>query len=160
MAAGAGVLVSVTFWIGAVALWQVVRQAGAPAGPEATGSAGGRSTFVAGARPTDTLMPLAIGLGFTLGAVLAAWSGSAMGAARGYWPQPLQEPVSWMPLTGWVLSQTDLRIAHFVGLHQMQFPPALAALAGWAGWPRKGALGAIAVAALGSTAAVGWLLHP
>ncbi|RYF38560.1 MAG: hypothetical protein EOO25_16895 [Comamonadaceae bacterium] len=128
MAAGAGVLVLVTVWIGLVALWHARQRQWAA-------------------------MPLAIGLGFIAGGVLAAWTGGAMGAVRGYWPQPLVEPVQWMPLTGWVLSQTDLRIAHFVGLHQMQMLPAIAAVGVLARWrPRvlritlcSGCLAAIAV---------------
>lgn len=103
MAAGASVLVLVTVWVGAWALVQARRTQLPP-------------------------MLLAIGLGFVLGGLLAGYSGGAMGP-KGYWPQPLTEPVVWMPVTGWVLSQTDLRIAHFVGLHQMQFLPALALLA-------------------------------
>ena len=109
MASGAGVLVLVTAWIGLLALWQARQQRWAA-------------------------MPLAIGLGFVLGAALAAWTGSAMGAVRGYWPQPLVEPVHWMPVAGWVVSQTDLRIAHFVGLHQMRFLPAIAAFGLLACW--------------------------
>jgi hypothetical protein len=103
MAAGASVLVLVTSWIGILALVQARRTQWPP-------------------------LMLAIGLGFVLGGVLAGVSGGAMGP-RGYWPQPLTEPVQWMPVTGWVLSQTDLRIAHFVGLHQMQWLPAAALIA-------------------------------
>ena len=103
MAAGASVLVLVTSWIGIWALVQARRTRWPP-------------------------LMLAIGLGFVLGGVLAGVSGGAMGP-RGYWPQPLTEPVQWMPVTGWVLSQTDLRIAHFVGLHQMQWLPAVALVA-------------------------------
>lgn len=103
MVVGANVLVLVTVWVGAWALVQARRTQWPP-------------------------LLLAVGLGFVLGGVLAGYSGSAMGP-RGYWPQPLVEPVQWMPLTGWVLSQPDLRIAHFVGLHQMQWLP-LVALAG------------------------------
>ncbi len=100
MAGGATVLVSVTVWVGSWALVQARRLQWPP-------------------------LMLAIGLGFVLGGLLAGYSGGAMGP-RGYWPQPLVEPVQWMPLTGWVLSQTDLRMAHFVALHQMQFLPAVA----------------------------------
>lgn len=128
MAGGAGVLVLVTVWVGLVGLWQARATRWAP-------------------------MPLAIGLGFVLGAALAAWTGGAMGAARGYWPQPLLEPVQWMPLTGWVLSQTDLRIAHFIGLHQMQMLPAVAAFCAAARWPHTAARAAMAVAALAALAA-------
>jgi len=103
MAVGASVLVLVTVWVGAWALVQARRTQWPP-------------------------LLLAVGLGFVLGGLLGGYSGGAMGP-RGYWPQPLVEPVQWMPLTGWVLSQTDLRIAHFVGLHQMQWLP-LVALAG------------------------------
>lgn len=111
MAVGAGVLVLITAWVGLWALVQARRQRWQP-------------------------VMLAIGLGLVLGAVLAGYSGGAMGP-RGYWPQPLQEPVAWMPLTGWVLSQTDLRIAHFVGLHQMQWLPAVALGAGALGLPAR-----------------------
>jgi hypothetical protein len=100
MAVGASVLVLVTTWVGIWALVQARRAQWPP-------------------------LLLSIGLGFVLGGVLAGVSGGAMGP-RGYWPQPLAEPVQWMPVTGWVLSQTDLRIAHFVGLHQMQLLPAVA----------------------------------
>lgn len=103
MAAGATVLALVTAWVGVWALVQARRTQWSP-------------------------LMLSIGLGFVLGGVLAGVSGGAMGP-RGYWPQPLTDPVQWMPLTGWVLSQTDLRIAHFVALHQMQFLPAVAWLA-------------------------------
>lgn len=120
MASGAGVLVLVTVWIGLIALWQSRQQ-------------------------RWSTLPLSIGLGFVLGGGLAAWTGGDMGAARGYWPQPLVEPVQWMPVTGWVLSQTDLRIAHFVGLHQMQFLPALAAIGIRAGWRQRVGQGALAV---------------
>lgn len=112
MAVGAGLLVLVTLWVGLAALWQARRLHWAP-------------------------LPLAIGLGFVLGSLLAAWTGGAMGAIRGYWPQPLVEPVQWMPVTGWVLSQTDLRIGHFIGLHQMQLLPALVLAGAWAGWGRR-----------------------
>jgi hypothetical protein len=103
MAAGASALVLVTAWVGIWALVQARRTQWPP-------------------------LMLAIGLGFVLGGVLAGVSGGAMGP-RGYWPQPLMEPVQWMPVTGWVLSQSDLRIAHFVGLHQMQWLPAAALVA-------------------------------
>lgn len=129
MATGAGVLVLVTAWIGLVALWQARQRQWAA-------------------------MPLAIGLGFVAGAVLAAWTGGAMGAARGYWPQPLVEPVQWMPVTGWVLSQTDLRIAHFVGLHQMQMLPAIAAAGVLAGWQPRVLRAALVAACLAAIAAV------
>jgi hypothetical protein len=132
MATGAGLLVTVTLWVGVVALWQAWRQRWA-------------------------LMPLAIAAGFILGALLAAWTGSAMGAARGYWPQPLVEPVQWMPVTGWVLSQTDLRIAHFIGLHQMQLLPAAAALAAWLHWRPTAARLAVAAMLLVSLVVL-WLL--
>ena len=100
MAAGASVLVMTTAWVGACALWQARRNQWQP-------------------------RTLAIGLGFVLGGLLAAYTGGAMGPS-GYWPEPLVQPVKWMPVTGWALSQTDLRIAHFVGLHQMQWLPAVA----------------------------------
>jgi hypothetical protein len=100
MAAGASVLVMTTAWVGACALWQARRNHWPP-------------------------LTLAIGLGLLLGGVLAAYTGGAMGPS-GYWPEPLVQPVKWMPMTGWALSQTDLRIAHFVGLHQMQWLPAVA----------------------------------
>ncbi len=100
MAAGASVLVLTTAWVGACALKQARRTQWPP-------------------------LILAIGLGFVLGGLLAGYSGGAIGPS-GYWPEPLIEPVQRMPLTGWVLSQTDLRIAHFVGLHQMQCLPAMA----------------------------------
>jgi hypothetical protein len=103
MAAGASALVLVTAWVGIWALVQARRKQWPP-------------------------LLLAIGLGFVLGGVLAGVSGGAMGP-RGYWPQSLMEPVQWMPVTGWVLSQTDLRMAHFVGLHQMQWLPAVALVA-------------------------------
>ena len=128
MATGAGVLVTVTLWIGLVALWQSWRERA-------------RSPMV-----------LAIGLGFVLGAVLAAWTGSAIGALRGYWPQPLVEPLLRLPVTGWVLSQPDLRIAHFIGLHQMQLLPAVKAFAAARRWPRSVAVAALAVTSLGATA--------
>jgi hypothetical protein len=124
MAAGASVLVLVTVWVGAWALVQARRMQWPP-------------------------MMLAIGLGFVLGGLLAGYSGGAMGP-KGYWPQPLTEPVVWMPVTGWVLSQTDLRMAHFVGLHQMQLLPALALLAALMGLRPAGirfVLGAMAVLA-------------
>lgn len=132
MAVGAGVLVLVTVWVGSVALWQARQARWAP-------------------------LPLAIGLGFVLGAVLAGWTGGAMGAARGYWPQPLTEPVLWMPVTGWVLSQVDLRIAHFAGLHQMQLLPAIAALGTLAHWPQRTVRSVLAVACVTSVALVGLL---
>lgn len=163
MAAGAGVLVSVTFWVGAVALWQVVRGGDSVGEREASPSGrggSGQASFARLLQPDFPLAPLAIGLGFTLGAVLAAWSGSAMGAARGYWPQPLQEPVFWMPLTGWVLSQTDLRLAHFIGLHQMQLLPVLAAAAAWAGWRPGATRFALGIASVAAVIAVGWLQRP
>lgn len=129
MASGAGVLVAVTVWIGLVALWQARRQRWAA-------------------------MPLAIGLGFVVGATLAGWTGGAMGAARGYWPRPLVEPVHWMPVTGWVLSQADLRIAHFVGLHQMQLLPAIAAAGAFASWPAPVMRAVLGVACLAMVVAV------
>jgi len=135
MASGAGVLVIIVVWVGLIALWQSRQQRWAA-------------------------MPLSIGLGFVLGGGLAAWTGGDMGAARGYWPQPLVEPVQWMPLTGWVLSQTDLRIAHFVGLHQMQFLPALAAFGILAGWRRAVVQGMLAATAFASVPAVWLLLQP
>lgn len=100
MAAGASVLVLTTAWVGVCALVQAKRNHWPP-------------------------LTLAIGLGFVLGGLLAGYSGGAMGPS-GYWPEPLVQPVQSMPVTGWVLSQTDLRIAHFVGLHQMQWLPVLA----------------------------------
>lgn len=100
MAAGAGVLVLTTAWVGSCALNEARRTQWPP-------------------------LTLAIGLGFVMGGLLAGYSGGAMGPG-GYWPEPLVQPVQWMPVTGWVLSQTDLRIAHFVGLHQMQWLPAVA----------------------------------
>ncbi|RYF42710.1 MAG: hypothetical protein EOO25_05770 [Comamonadaceae bacterium] len=129
MASGAGVLVLVTVWMGLVALWQARQQRWA-------------------------VMPLAIGLGFVGGGVLAAWTGGAMGAVRGYWPEPLVEPVQWMPVTGWVLSQTDLRIAHFVGLHQMQMLPAIAAAGVLARWQPRVLRATICAACLVAIAAV------
>jgi hypothetical protein len=100
MAAGASILVLTTVWVGVCALLQ--------------------------ARRTQwPSLLLGIGLGFVLGGLLAGYSGGAMGPS-GYWPEPLVQPVKMMPITGWVISQTDLRIAHFVGLHQMQWLPAVA----------------------------------
>ena len=135
MASGAGALVLIVVWVGLIALWQSRQQRWAA-------------------------MPLSIGLGFVLGGGLAAWTGGDMGAARGYWPQPLVEPVQWMPLTGWVLSQTDLRIAHFAGLHQMQLLPALAAFGILAGWRRAVVQGMLAATAFASVPAVWLLLQP
>jgi hypothetical protein len=100
MAVGASVLVLTTAWVGVCALQQARRTQWPP-------------------------LLLGIGLGFVLGGLLAGYSGAAMGPS-GYWPEPLVQPVTWMPVTGWVLSQTDLRIAHFVALHQMQWLPTVA----------------------------------
>lgn len=135
MAGGAGMLVTITLWIGLVSLWQSWRERG-------------------------STLALSVGLGFVSGALLAAWSGSAMGAARGYWPQPLMEPVQWMPVTGWVISQTDLRIAHFVGLHQMQVLPAVAVMAAAAGWRHGTVLAWLVATVLASTFSVYLLLQP
>lgn len=129
MAAGASLLVLVTAWVGIWALVQARRTQWPP-------------------------LMLSIGLGFVLGGVLAGVSGGAMGP-RGYWLQALVEPVQWMPLTGWVLSQTDLRIAHFMGLHQMQFLP-LVALAGTAlGAPARAIRSALVLCGL----AAPWLVY-
>ena len=133
MAVGAGLLVLVTLWVGLAALWQARRLHWAP-------------------------LPLAIGLGFVLGSLLAAWTGGAMGAIRGYWPQPLVEPVQWMPVTGWVLSQTDLRIGHFIGLHQMQLLPALVLAGAWAGWGCRALRVVAAVAGVVSVVIVSLLI--
>jgi hypothetical protein len=129
MAVGAGVLVLVTVWVGAWALVQARRTQWPP-------------------------LLLAVGLGFVLGGVLAGYSGGAMGP-RGYWPQPLMEPVQWMPLTGWVLSQTDLRIAHFAGLHQMQWLPLVALAGAAAGLQPK----FVRVLLLALTAAAPFVVH-
>ncbi len=134
MAVGASVLVLVTAWVGIWALVQARRTQWPP-------------------------LLLSIGLGFVLGGVLAGVSGGAMGP-RGYWPQPLTEPVQWMPVTGWVLSQTDLRIAHFVGLHQMQLLPAMALLAATFGLRPASTRFALYALAVSAPFVVLWLMQP
>lgn len=100
MGVGAVALVLITAWMGAWVLVQARQKRWPP-------------------------LLLATGLGLVLGGLLGGYTGGAMGPA-GYLPGPLVEPMQRMPVTGWVLSQTDLRIAHFVGLHQMQWLPAVA----------------------------------
>jgi hypothetical protein len=103
MLVGAVTLVLIPLWIGVVALERAVREGG-----------------------NRRLEALAIG--FISGAVLAGWSGGLMGP-QGFFSEPLMEPIQRMPWTGWVISQADLRVAHFTGLHQMQAIPAMSFIA-------------------------------
>ncbi len=74
---------------------------------------------------------LTFGLGGLAGIYLSAQAGHTVGGLAG--------DVGGLPLTGWSRQRGDLRVAHFLGIHAMQFLP----LAGWwlaSRWPERQAL--------------------
>lgn len=112
MAFGAGVLVSVVFWVGCVHAHRAIKT-----WFEASGETGNpRERF-------NVYMSTAIAIGFILGPILAGMTGGSMGEVKGPWPMPLDKAAQSLPFLGWVTTQTDFRIAHFFGLHLMQIVP-------------------------------------
>ncbi len=72
----------------------------------------------------------AIGVGLIAGVVLGSVTGFYMSQQSSHWVGGVQSDINGSFFFGWSRSGGDLRVAHFIGLHAMQFIP----LAGWLAW--------------------------
>ncbi|MEO8667286.1 MAG: hypothetical protein ABI399_02135 [Bauldia sp.] len=70
---------------------------------------------------------LAIVLGLALSFVLGVGAGVVIARNGGHWVSAPHTDAGAFPVFGWTRSGGDLRVAHFFGLHAMQFLP----IAGW-----------------------------
>jgi hypothetical protein len=72
----------------------------------------------------------AIGIGLIAGVVLGSVTGVYMSQQPSHWVGGMQSDLNGSFFFGWSRTGGDLRVAHFIGLHAMQFIP----LAGWLAW--------------------------
>jgi hypothetical protein len=72
----------------------------------------------------------AIGVGLIAGVVLGSVTGFYMSQQPSHWVGGVQSDLNGSFFFGWSRTGGDLRVAHFIGLHAMQFIP----LAGWLAW--------------------------
>jgi hypothetical protein len=73
----------------------------------------------------------AMGTGLMLGAILGTIAGFHLGGQTSHWVGGVQSDAGGLPFFHWSTTGGDLRVAHFFGLHAMQFVP----IAAWL-WPR------------------------
>ena len=71
-------------------------------------------------------LTLAAGLGLVLGSILGTMTGLHLGGQPGHWVGGEATDANGLPLFGWSRTGGDLRVAHFVGLHTIQFLPLFA----------------------------------
>jgi hypothetical protein len=71
----------------------------------------------------------AAGIGLLLGSVLATVTAGYMSSGTGHWVGGDLTDATGLPFFHWSTTGGDLRVAHFIGLHAMQFVP-FAALSG------------------------------
>jgi hypothetical protein len=91
----------------------------------------------------------AAGVGLVLGAVLGTIAGIYLGGQTSHWVGGAASDAGGLGLLHWSTTGGDLRVAHFTGLHAMQFVP----LAVWL-WPRSSTIWLAALATSLVTAAV------
>lgn len=86
--------------------------------------------WVARARsfPLGRVMQHGVSIGLVLSFVLGTSLGAYLAAQSGHWVGGSASDAGGLPLVGWSRGGGDLRVAHFFGLHAMQFVP----LAAWA----------------------------
>jgi len=75
-------------------------------------------------------LTLAAGIGLVLGSILGTMTGLHLGGQPGHWVGGEATDANGLPLFGWSRTGGDLRVAHFVGLHTIQFLPLFAWLLG------------------------------
>jgi hypothetical protein len=80
-----------------------------------------------------------VGWGLVLGGVLSAVTGGYMSSRTGHWVGGVPSDAGGLAVFQWARDAGDLRVAHFFGLHAMQFLPAfaLAARSVWADQPAR-----------------------
>jgi hypothetical protein len=95
-----------------------------------------------------------VGWGLVLGGVLSALTGGYMSSRTGHWVGGLPSDSGGLAVFKWARDAGDLRVAHFFGLHAMQFLPAfaLAARSVWADQPARRATLVFAALYTGFTA--------
>jgi hypothetical protein len=80
--------------------------------------------------PVSPALRLGLALGLILSFILGASFGGIMASGSGHWVGGTLSDASGLPVFKWSRDGGDLRVAHFFGLHAMQFIPAFAWLAG------------------------------
>jgi hypothetical protein len=100
-------------------------------------------------RTQSGLHARAAGVGLVLGAVLGTVAGVYMGGQTSHWVGGAANDANGLSFFKWSTTGGDLRVAHFTGLHAMQFVP----LAVWL-WPRTATIWLSAIAVSLVTSAI------
>lgn len=80
--------------------------------------------------PVSPALRLGLALGLILSFILGASFGGVMASGNGHWVGGTLSDAGGLPVFKWSRDGGDLRVAHFFGLHAMQFIPGFAWAAG------------------------------